>query len=72
MFDGLDLLVLQVKDHLSYSSILNLCRRNDVEAPTSSYIAGEDELLASRHHDSISVATILTQFTILSYNEYCR
>ena len=46
--------------------------REDVEAPTSTYIAGADELLASRHHDSISVATILTPFTMLSFNEYCR
>lgn len=47
-------------------------RREDVDAPNSLYVAGEDELIASRHHDSISVATILTTFKLLTYNQYCR
>merc|ERR1739838_396660 len=47
-------------------------RRDDIDAPSSTYRAGEDELIASRHHDAVSVATILTAFTMLTFNEYCR
>lgn len=47
-------------------------RREDVDAPNSNYRAGEDELISSRHHDSISVATILNTFKLLTFNEYCR
>ena len=69
----MDILVLSVgQTHLFVCLFIGLFSREDVEAPTSTYIAGADELLASRHHDSISVATILTPFTMLSFNEYCR
>merc|ERR1711935_692159 len=47
-------------------------RRDDIDAPASTYMAGKDELIASRHHDAVSVATILTPFTMLTFNEYCR
>lgn len=71
--DGVDLLVLQVS-RLSISTVeLNInTRRDDIDAPASTYMAGKDELIASRHHDAVSVATILTPFTMLTFNEYCR
>ena len=72
----MDILVLQVK-YLKNQFIENniwllFYRRDDVDAPTSTYTAGDDEIIASRHHDSISVATILTKFSVLTFNQYCR
>ncbi|CAG5105114.1 Oidioi.mRNA.OKI2018_I69.chr1.g1847.t1.cds [Oikopleura dioica] len=47
-------------------------KREDAEAPSSTYVAGEQELLASRHHDSISIASLLRSFHTLTYYEYRR